>query len=100
MRPLAVLAFLLVTIAIVASYYLIPKVFAITLTNYYCKYWRLLTISFMITLIFLAFAFYSERKGYEAHWFQHLIAFLLISYFIKEVIELMRVGDAFLAFLS
>lgn len=100
MRPLSVLAFLLVTIAIVASYYLVPKIFALTLTHYYYKYWHLLTISFFITLIFLAFAFYSERKSHEAHWFQHLIAFILIGYFINELIDLIQVGDAFLAFLS
>lgn len=99
MRPLAALLFLLVSVTIVASYSLIPKVLAVGLSDFYLKYWQLLTWLFTIATLFLFFAFYAERSVNKRYWFYHLIALLLLVYFIYEVIKLFQIGDIFLGFL-
>lgn len=98
MRPTAVTLFALVTVAIVISFFSIPKVYSITLSDFYCHYWHLLTELFVIATLFLVFAFYVERRWLAVHWIQHSIAILFMSLFIREGFILLRVADTFLAF--
>lgn len=99
MRPLAALLFLLVSVAIVASYSLIPKALAISLAAFYYQYWHLLTWLFTVATAFLLFALYAERSINARYWFYHLIAFSFLAYFIFEVAAILRIGDLFLGFL-
>ena len=99
MRPLAALLFLLVSVAIIASYSLIPKALAISLAAFYYQYWHLLTWLFAVTTAFLFFAFYAERSANKRQWFYHLIAFSFVAYFAYEVLKILQIGDLFLGFL-
>lgn len=100
MRPTAVTLFTLVTVAIVISFFCIPKIYSITLSDFYHQYWHLLTELFVVATLFLMFAFYVERKWPAVHWVQHSTAILFVAIFVRESFVLLRITDTFLAFVS
>jgi len=100
MRLVAVALFILATVTIAASYFLIPKVYAIILTDFYRQYWHLLTLLFLITLLFLSLAFYLEHGAFSAaRWMQHGVALILIGLFIRVTFMLVHVAERFFAFI-
>lgn len=98
MRLVAVIMFVLITAAIVISYFFIPKNYTILLADFYHQYWRLLTVLFFIATFFLGFAFYVERGLLAAHWIQHSVAILFISVFIFVGLFLIKIADTFFTF--
>lgn len=100
MRPLAMLMFVLVSISIVAAYFLIPKVFIHSLPFFYRQFWRQLTILFIIALVFLGFSFYIEKDTHITRWVAHIIAVLLLAWFVAEGFLLIKTSNIFFAFLN
>lgn len=98
MRPVAVLLLVLVSIAIVCSFFFVPKIFAISLPYFYHQFWHRLTLLFAIATVFLGFAFYTERSAFSRYWIWHIIAVLLIGWFADELILFIRAGSIFFAF--
>jgi len=95
MRPLAMLAFSSVSIAIIVSYSLIPNSFAKTFTNAYHQYWILLTILFFIAVILMFIAFYFERKSAIGSWLHHFVILSLMTVFISETCALIKIVENF-----
>ena len=100
MRPMAVVLFILATVVITVSYFFIPKVYAIVLTEFYRQYWHLLTFLFLIAVLFLGLAFYLEHGLSSAtRWIQHCAALILIGLFVRVVFMLTHIVERFFAFI-
>lgn len=99
MRPMAVLLLILVSTAIILSYYFIPQVLAITLIDFYHRYWRVLTVLFVISCLFLIYAFYIDHATWlRRNWMQHVIAVALLVWLIRELWVLINVSDILFAY--
>jgi hypothetical protein len=100
MRPLAMLLLVLVSVTIVAAYFFVPKIFLHSLPFFYHQFWRQLTLLFIIALLFLGVAFYTEKNTHIAQWVMHVAAILLLIWFMGEVYMLIKTGGIFLAFIG
>jgi hypothetical protein len=100
MRPLAMLLFVLVSMAIIAAYFFIPKIFVASLPFFYHQFWHRLTLLFIIAILFLAFSFYMESNTHIKRWMVHLVAVLLLIWFVGELCMLFKTSDIFLAFIN
>lgn len=100
MRPLAVLVLLAVTFLIFFSFFLIPKIFVLTLPDFYHRYWCLLSWLFLISFFLVLSAFFIENPAFPYPFLGHLIIIVLLILFVLDICRLLKVGNIFFAFMN
>jgi hypothetical protein len=100
LRILALTLLILISSVIVYSYLFLPANVAITISDFYKAYWYLLTKLFIVTAVFLLFAYSVERDWLAISWQQWLVAAGLLMFFTLEFIRLINTAGLLLALVN